>query len=267
MIQQQARILANTEIAPGVFMMTAVSPQVAWHAQPGQFLHLRVGESANPLLRRPLSIFRVDSAKEQVTLVYGVVGRGTEALGRLLEGGILDLIGPLGNGFSVPSGTRMALLVAGGLGVAPLFFLAEVLHRNSMPLRFLMGARSRDKLLVLEELRALGIHPLVSTDDGSQGFCGPVTELLEKTLLEEKFEPDSCFLCSAGPQPMLSQVVALGRRHGVVGQVSLEQRMGCGLGACWGCVIPCLSSDGRMEYRRVCSDGPVFNMDEVLLQR
>jgi dihydroorotate dehydrogenase electron transfer subunit len=266
LIQENTKVLANVDIAPGIFLMTVLSPQVASRAQPGQFLHLRVGAGADPLLRRPMSIFRVNAQKGQVSLLFRVKGRGTRALSAIREGETLDLIGPLGRGFSVPSGTCMVLLVAGGLGVAPLFFLAETLLKKATSVMFLMGAKSREKLVAREELRVLGVPLLVSTDDGSEGFRGLVTELLDKTLLEKSLDPQGSLLCSAGPQPMLSTVVALARRSGMVGQISMERHMACGLGACWGCVVCCRSSGGQREYRRVCTDGPVFHMEEIVFQ-
>lgn len=265
MIQQKARILANDEVSSGVFLMRIRSPEVTSQAQPGQFLHLRVGEAPDPLLRRPLSIFRVDLGDGSVSLLFRVVGRGTLGLSGLKLGEHLDIIGPLGRGFSLFPRTRTILVVAGGMGVAPLFFLAESLIGRGTSLHFLLGAKTQTQLLCRSQLRSLGVSVLVSTDDGSEGFPGLVTQLLEKLLREKRFDSHSACIYSAGPKPMLSQVASLASRFGILGQISMEQHMACGVGACLGCVVPCRSQGEGPRYRRVCVDGPVFNLEEMAL--
>jgi len=267
LIQQEARILANDEVNPGVFLMAIHSPEVASRAQPGQFLYLRIIEGPDPLMRRPLSIFKVDADDGSVSLLFRVVGRGTLALSGLRMGESLDIIGPLGRGFSVPPRTRTTLVVAGGIGVAPLFFLAESLIQRGMLLHFLLGARTQAQLLCRLQLRNLGVHLMTSTDDGSEGFPGLVTQLLEKFLLQESFGPHSTFVCSAGPEPMLSQVSSLARKFGILGQISMEQQMACGVGACLGCVVACRFRGKGRRYRRVCTDGPVFGLEEIAFQQ
>ena len=267
MIQQKAQILANDQVAPGVFLVEIYSPQVASRAQPGQFLHLRVAEGPEPLLRRPMSVFRVDAEKGIVGLLFRAVGRGTRALGQKGVGEVLDIIGPLGRGFSVLPGVRTVLAVAGGLGVAPLFFLAAVLVHRKITVRFFLGAKTKSRLLCRRRLEGLGAHLLVSTDDGSEGFHGLITQLLEERLQQGSFQADSTLICSAGPEPMLAQVALLACRYGLPGQISLERQMACGVGACWGCVVPCRAHDGHRQYRRVCIDGPVFGHQEIIFNQ
>jgi dihydroorotate dehydrogenase electron transfer subunit len=153
------------------------------------------------------------------------------------------------------------------MGVAPLFFLAESLMGRGVSLRFLLGAKTKEQLVCGSQLRSLGAHLLVSTEDGSEGFSGLVTQLLEKLLRQEKFDPRATFVCSAGPEPMLTQVASLARQFKILGQISMERQMGCGVGACLGCVVLCRAQGGRREYRRVCVDGPVFGLQEVVWER
>lgn len=266
MVQQRAQVLAKEEVASGVFLVEACSRQVVSRAQPGQFLHLRIGEGPDPLLRRPLSIFKVDPRKEAVSLLFRVVGKGTRALSRERVGGTLDFMGPLGRGFSAPQGTDTAIVVAGGLGVAPLFFLAESLIQRGISVRFLLGAKSEKQLLCHHRLRSLGAELLISTDDGSRGFSGRVTQLLEDLLSRESFDPRSTLICAAGSGAMLAQVASLARQFRIPGQGSMERQMACGVGACLGCVVLCRSQGGSRVYRRVCVDGPVFDLEEVVFE-
>jgi len=265
-IQQKAPVITKEEIAAGVFLVGVKSPQITMHAQPGQFLHVRVGQGPEPLLRRPLSIFQVDRKRGVLSLLFRVAGKGTNLLSRRRLGEDLDLVGPLGQGFDVPSGTRTALIVAGGLGVAPLFFLAQDLVRRGISIHFLMGARCQDQLLCRDQLQALSSHLQVSTDDGSDGFPGLVTQLLEEFLRRENLDSGSTLICSAGPEAMLAKVASLACQFGIPGQISMERNMACGLGACLGCVVLCRSRERVQTYRRVCVDGPVFRLEEVVFR-
>jgi dihydroorotate dehydrogenase electron transfer subunit len=264
LIQQKVRILAKEELAAEVFLMQVHCPQVVSMGQPGQFLHLRVGEDPDPLLRRPLSIFRTDPEKGVVSLLFRVVGRGTRLMSRMRVGETIDLIGPLGRGFSAAQATRTALVVAGGLGVAPLFFLTENLIRKGVCVHFLLGAQSKKQLLCCTMLRSLGAGLLISTDDGSAGFHGLITQLLEELLVKENFDHSCTMIFSTGPEAMMAGVALLARRFSIPAQFSLERRMACGVGACLGCVVLCRTRSGGREYRRVCADGPVFDLEEVV---
>jgi dihydroorotate dehydrogenase electron transfer subunit len=264
LIQQHAKILRKEEAGPGVYLLEVHSPQSIALGRPGQFLYLRSGRTSDPLLRRPVSIFSVDRDRETVGLLFRLVGRGTEVLSRMAPGSMLDLLGPLGRGFSLPAGIGQALLVAGGLGVAPLFFLAQVLVEEKVPVRFLLGARRKEELLCVDRLQALQIALSVSTDDGSEGFAGLVTDLLEKVIRQEGCDPGGCCIYSTGPEPMMTRVASLAREGGFPAQFSLERHMACGVGACLGCAIRGRSDDGGLVYRRVCADGPVFHREELI---
>ena len=263
LIQQRAPVLANREVAPDVFLMEVRSPDVVALGRPGQFLHLRVDGDHGPLLRRPLSIFSRDEIEGTAGLLYRRVGPGTRILSGLAPGSLLDLIGPLGRAFSLPPGSEKALLVAGGLGVAPLFCLAQDFAGRGMAVHFLLGATGREGLLCRDRLQGLGVRLDISTDDGSEGFHGLVTGLLEQVLERENLSSPACSLFATGPEPMMRAAASLARRHRLGAQFSLEQHMACGLGACWGCVVRCVDEQGRPVYRRVCADGPVFDLSEL----
>jgi dihydroorotate dehydrogenase electron transfer subunit len=265
-ILQRAAILARKEVASGIYSIQVHAPQVVALGQPGQFVHIRPGAGTDPLLRRPLSLFSRDLKGGVLGLLFRVVGKGTQVLSQMKTGQSLDLMGPLGRGFSVPSWTRETLLVAGGLGVAPLFFLAQDLVQRKLTVRFLLGARRREELLCRERLEAMGVKLMVSTDDGSEGFCGLVSELLETVLRRDSLDPEATLLYATGPEPMLTRVASLARTSGFDAQFSLERHMACGMGVCLGCVVRCLSRDGDQVYRRVCTDGPVFHLEELLVE-
>ena len=222
---------------------------------PGQFVMLGPlkDDSTDPFLNRPFSIHRL-SGPDRLELLIAVVGRGTRLLGTLEPGARLGLLGPLGNGFSLPDPKRPALLVAGGLGVAPLFFLAEELCSKGARPRLLYGAGSVDQLVPTDGLQAQGVSVKLATDDGTAGFSGFVSGLLEK----EQPEPDA-YLAACGPVEMLEAVAAVADKRGQQLEVSLESRMACGLGACLGCTV---FLPGGAD-RRVCCDGPVFPAREV----
>jgi len=222
---------------------------------PGQFVMLGPlkEDSADPFLNRPFSIHRL-SGPDRLELLIAVVGRGTRIIGTLEPGQRLGLLGPLGSGFTPPGPERPAILVAGGLGVAPLFFLAEELCARGARPRLLYGAGSVDQLVPTDGLQARGVEVKLATDDGSAGFSGFVSGLVE----QEQLEPGA-YLAACGPMEMLKAVAAVTRKRGLELEVSLESRMACGLGACLGCTV---FLPGGAD-RRVCCDGPVFLAREV----
>jgi dihydroorotate dehydrogenase electron transfer subunit len=253
-------VLRQEELASGCFRITFLSEEIAAAARPGQFLHVRVAPSLDPLLRRPLSVHAVNRQTGEVALLYRVTGRGTELLARKKKGDSLDVLGPLGRGFALPGPGRRAAVVAGGIGVAPLFFLLQRLAGAGNPADVLLGARSSKMLILEKEIRALGFFVRTATDDGSAGYRGAVTDLLAELLAQGGTE----MVYACGPVAMLAATARLLEKHGVKGQVSLEERMGCGVGACFSCACRVREGDGRESYRRVCCEGPVFWAGEVV---
>ena len=264
MVQVDAKILENREIAPERYKMVLSAPQIARQTKPGQFIHVRVSKSFPPLLRRPFSVHRLEGQK--IELLYRVVGEGTKILSGKKKGEYLDILGPLGNGYRLPSATSKVsdiILVAGGTGVASLLFLAESISvpDSELSILVLIGAKSREELLSEGDFRRLGCRVEVATENGTKGYKGLVSNLLEKflPLSGDKSKP-LVFAC--GPTEMLKRIGEISRRHRFPCQVSLEERLACGVGACLGCVVKAKGS--TYTYKRVCKDGPVFNAGELI---
>ncbi|MBI5144915.1 MAG: dihydroorotate dehydrogenase electron transfer subunit [Candidatus Omnitrophica bacterium] len=243
--------------------MKMLSARIASRALPGQFLEVKVGDSNEPLLRRPFSIYRLDGAK--VEILYEVLGKGTEILSQRKTGEYLDVIGPLGNGFNLIPNTYdlIPILVAGGMGVAPLLFLAEKLvetkHQTpNTKYLTLIGAKTKKQILCAEEFKKLGCVVKIATDDGSEGFKGKVTDLL-RIVLRTTHSAQRKTLYACGPRPMLKEISRLSTKYNIPAQISLEEHMACGIGACLGCVVKT-----QQGYKRVCKEGPVFNADEII---
>lgn len=252
-------ILAHRQVLPDCRELVLGAPEVAAAARPGQFLHLRCGTTSDPLLRRPLSIHDVDRAVGQVTLLYRVVGRGTTLLAtRRSAQDKLNILGPLGRGFQAPPEHRRVGLVGGGMGVVPLFFLARELVAAGREVVVFHGARTTGEL-GLVNFGLLPVQLAVATDDGSVGYAGSVVELVGQAAAELKVD----WVCAAGPTGMLRALAGLLQRLDLPGEVSLEERMGCGIGACMCCNCR-LGTRDRWTYRRVCADGPVFCAGEVV---
>jgi dihydroorotate dehydrogenase electron transfer subunit len=251
------KIVSKTQIVAGHFQMGLLCPYIARNANPGQFIQLRVTRSYDPLLCRPLAVYR--SSEDVFDILFKVVGRGTRILAEKAVGDTMDIIGPLGNGFPVDGDLRQAILIAGGMGVAALMKLAEEIAERKIIA--LIGASTRDKIVGEKDLADLGVEVHIATEDGSAGHKGMVSELLEKILLEME-DPPSVFAC--GPTAMLKVVARIAARFNIPTYVSLEERMACGVGACLGCACQVTSSEGETQYKMVCSDGPVFDAQEIL---
>jgi len=259
MIDQDIEILFNRMIASETFLMGLRSPEIVAAAKPGQFVMVRVGYGVDPLLRRPFSICGLKE-DDQFFVLYRVVGRGTAILAERKEGDRLSVLGPLGKGFELPKPHQIPLLIAGGIGVAPLFFLAQTMKTRDI--EFMMGFGSSNEIIDLNKIEALNTNVSIATDDGTAGHYGPVTDLLEAYLNQHITGKDSLSLFSCGPVPMLKRVVDMALDGGISCQSSLEAFMACGLGSCQGCAVKAASKESR-EYYHVCRDGPVFPIHSV----
>ena len=255
MREYEAGILHIERKGPSSLRIDLECPEIALAAVPGQFVQVRVTEGSDPFLRRTFSICGCDPAMGTVRLLIDIVGRGTVLLGCAKRGGVLNLIGPLGSGFDpAPGSPGHWVLVAGGVGAAPLVFLAKRLAEDSAKqVTFLMGARTEQRHEMLDGMLPDAVRVLRATDDGSLGHHGTAAELLERLMHPRA--PDMIAAC--GPHPMLEAVARIARGRGVSCAVSLEERMACGLGACLGCAVRL--ADGRMA--RSCVDGPVFDAE------
>lgn len=254
--QVKAKIISQTKIKGDYWHCELNVPQVAKNSLPGQFINIRVSDNFDPLLRRPISIHGISGTK--IKIFYEVVGKATRVLSERKAGESLDIIGPLGNGFELgrpKTEDRRPILVAGGMGVAPLMFLAEKLKQSSV--QVLIGARSKEALLCVNDFKKLGCDVKIATDDGSAGFKGRVSDLLKDLL--STLHPAPCTLYACGPKPMLKAVADIANAQRIPAQLSLEEHMSCGFGACLGCVVK--TQDG---FKRVCQEGPVFLAQDLI---
>jgi len=251
--QVTAPVISNEPTDPYTHLLWLEAPEIAQDAQPGQFVMIRCGESYDPLLRRPFSINKVWNNK-QIALFFKTVGKGTEWLSHCQKDDYLDILGPLGNGFSLKPATRKLLLVAGGIGIAPLVFLAEKAleekEAEGYSVTLLMGARH---YLYPAKLLPPNIDLHVFTEDGSKGRRGMVTDFIADFIPQA----DQIFAC--GPSAMYKSMADQSTQKVKPVQISLEARMGCGLGVCYGCTIKT-----RRGLQQVCQDGPVFELDDIL---
>ncbi len=247
MKQEIAPVIANSEVMSGPRLIWLESPQIATTARPGQFVMVRCGEDT--YLRRPLSVHQVDGG--EIALLFSIVGRGTQWLSERKAGDTIDIFGPLGNGYTIYPDSKNLLLVAGGIGIAPLRFLADVANKQSKNITLLMGAQQAVQHLSTELLP----HPMkldISTDDGSLGNKGPAT----LSILHHVNWADQVFAC--GPLAMYKTMAQMPELKDKPVQVSLEIMMGCGVGVCYGCTIKT-----RSGLKQVCKDGPVFDLEDI----
>ena len=268
-MQFRSMVISNTEISPGYFRMRLTAPRELLSSQPGQFIMVRVRDAIDPLLRRPFGIFDLGNAPPEFSggmeqpyleMLYRVVGKGTAMLATLHHSDHLDLLGPLGKGFDPGDAGEEKILVGGGVGLAPLYYLAKTLAATTR-VRLFIGGKTKEDVLCVTEFERLGVETYVATDDGTLGASGLVTEVLERHLLESQ-RGKGIFAC--GPMPMLKAVAAIAERFKIPCQVSLEAYMACGMGACLGCVVKGSEHDEfHPDYRCVCKDGPVFDFQEL----
>ena len=279
--QCNAEILSNREIGPDLYWIDLLAPDITRQALPGHFVHLVVSDVSEdssrqawlrhtPLLRRPFSIAERDPDNGVFGLIYRIVGGGTGILATRRSGEQINVLGPLGRPLEPVRAGRPAIMVAGGVGVAPFLSLAQETVRDGraslQDMAVLFGAATAGLLSGEEKFRKLGLNVKLATDDGSAGYHGLVTSLLERELA---LSPNRCaYLYACGPTPMMRRCQEIARDEGIAGQVSLEGIMPCGVGVCMACVVPCVEPgdrSSRRRYERVCDTGPVFDMQEVAL--
>lgn len=245
------KLMSSKNLAKDTIELVLENEYISEEAQPGQFVHLAI---PNHTLRRPISIAETNKAAGTVTLLFKIVGKGTKALANLSVGTEIDALGPNGNGFplsDLQSGDSV-LIVGGGVGVPPLYFLARTLHDKGMKIRAVLGFQEKEAVFYEAAFQELGETQIV-TNDGSYGAQGFVTNVINEQNPIQRY-----FAC--GPLPMLAAVQH--QLKNKTGYLSFEERMGCGIGACYACVIPTNENTG---YKKICQDGPVFSANEVVL--
>jgi len=241
-------LLKKEKLTEDVYDFTIFCPKMAEKTKPGQFLHILCGGDA--YLRRPISVCEVVD-KKALRFIFSVKGKGTTALAEKNVGDTIDVLGPLGNGFDIIDGNDRVLLVGGGIGIFPLLEVAKHLGKRA---NVILGFRSKENMMLIEDFEKYAENIFVATDDGSCGYKGLVTDLLKKIAESNKIS--QIYIC--GPTPMMRAASAVAGEFGIPAQASLEERMGCGIGACVTCA--CTVAGQR---KRVCKDGPVFNASEV----
>lgn len=256
----QALLKRREQITEQHHLLVVECLEIAQAVKAGQFIHMRVTGTTDPLLRRPFSVMLAERHRGELQVLVQTVGRGTEILSHAVPGNVFDILGPLGTPWPLPQPGQRPLLIGGGIGAAPLVFLADTLQElpGDCYVRGLLGGRSEDLLVAWLEMSARCEEFDVATDDGSAGRRGFVTDLLAEHL--GRGDVDVVYAC--GPTPMLRKTAQTCAELGTQCWVSLEQWMGCGVGACLGCVIPTVNA-GVERYQRICTDGPVFDASVI----
>lgn len=253
------RVKSIEELTDDIYKMTLESEYISENAIAGQFVNIKCCDGTQALLRRPISICTVDRKNGCYDLLFQKKGSGTGLLALKKPGDKLDVLGPLGNGFDLDSKFKRIAIVGGGIGIFPLLFVLN--ESRAVEKKAYLGFRTR-KLVVLEKEFSRSSSLEIATDDGSSGTHGFVTDLLKRDLTTGKF--DMIYAC--GPAPMLKKIVEITSSSNVNCQVSLEQRMGCGFGACLVCACKTHMQDGDWQYSHVCKDGPIFDSRTVVFE-
>lgn len=250
----RAQIRENRSIHQNHNLLSLANLDEMAEPSPGQFYMVGMGRGYDPLLKRAFSLFR--RTPDGFQFLYRVKGKGTTLLGSMKEGELLDIIGPLGNSYPLPSGGQTAVVIGGGIGIASVFPLAE---RLSGSCHLFYGARMEDELFLAGELGAVYENLVLCTDDGSCGIKGTVVDVLRDFMGRRSGESAVPIVYACGPVPMLRGIAETAVSLGMQGYISLEENMACGIGACLGCVVKTKSG-----YKRVCKEGPIFGVSEIV---
>jgi len=252
-VQGKYIITEKKAIAREIYSFVIACPEVAEIAQPGQFVHIRANGFT---LRRPISICGIDKAKGTLRIVFEIRGEGTSEIAKLNEGDLIDMLAPLGHGFTVRKNFKKVVLIGGGIGTPPMLPLAGHYGEKAVAIS---GFRNASAVILQDDFKKTGAEVILCTDDGSMGIHGFVTQPLKD--LAEKGGIDAVYAC--GPMPMLKNIAAICKENGIYCEISLEERMACGIGACLGCACRTVRNDEEY-FAHVCKDGPVFKAEEVL---
>ncbi len=258
-IQTNCKIVGKEKIADGIYKFSIKTKEISEIAKPGNFLEIKVSDRLETFLRRPISIYNIDKENEIVEIIFQVKGKGTEILSERKLGEDLNILGPLGNGtFSVKPYKRVAI-IGGGIGIYPLYELAKSLKESQV--NTYLGFRNKDLVTLEDEFNEVSDKLVITTDDGSYKEKGFAIDFMKNDYEEETF--DRIYAC--GPLPMLKAVQGFAIEKKIPAEISLEERMGCGIGACVGCAVFTKDSEGNQKYKYVCQHGPVFNAKDVII--
>lgn len=253
-------VISNQPVAENHYLLRCACPEIAASALPGQFIHVLIPQGSGLLLRRPFTIYTVEG--DQITMLYQRIGEGTAVLSRLQRNDSIRVLGPLGNTFEISPTPNPAIIVGGGAGIASLMLLAVALRNMEIHTLGLVGSMNQSRLLSVKDLKTIGVETRIATDDGSVGHHGFVTELLTHILETSELQNPTIYAC--GPDGMLRVVTKIALDYHLPTQLAMENRMGCALGVCLGCVCKVQMPEGGFEYQRVCTEGPVFNAEDII---
>jgi dihydroorotate dehydrogenase electron transfer subunit len=266
-----AKVTGNNPLNNKTCILTIEPLGPVTSPKPGQFYMIEVGGSYDPLLKRPFSYLK--QTADSISFLYAVRGKGTSLMKTFMEGKIIKIIGPLGNGYPLPPENCAPLLIAGGTGIASIYSLAEKLSKNAC---VFYGAKCKNELFVMDDLKNIESESFICTDDGSCGEKGTTVEVLENYLIRNPKLETRNLIYACGPKPMLEAVSKIALEKGLKGYVSLEENMGCGFGACLGCAIKIRNKEQKAKgrknkvagaefvYKRVCKEGPVFPIEDIV---
>ena len=259
-IDLPTEVISNELVAENHYLLRCSCPEVAAGALPGQFIHVLIPQGNGLLLRRPFTIYSVEDG--EITMLYQLIGEGTNVLSGLKRSDPIRVLGPLGNTFEISPTPDPAIIVGGGAGIASLMLLAVALRNAGMHALGLVGSMNRERLLSVGDLEAIGVETHIATDDGSVGHHGFVTELLTHIIEARELQNPIIYAC--GPDGMLRAVTKIALDYRIPTQLAMENRMGCALGVCLGCVCKVRIPSGGFEYQRVCTEGPVFKAEDII---
>lgn len=251
-------ITENQHLKNEYYKIVINAPQIAEIAQPGQFVMLSKWKMKELLLKRPFSFYEIDPDKDSISLLYKKVGKGTALMAESKPGEYIELIGPLGNGFLIPEKVKNMAVVARGIGIVPMLPLVRQGRKENKGIYSFLSASKNELLLGNDIMESLSVNTFYATDDGSKGLPGNVTMFLEDLLGKNPDVIDAVYTC--GSKRLARHIRELQKKYHFHAYISLEERMGCGIGSCKGCVI-----QTKHGYQRVCKEGPVFPLEEVVL--
>lgn len=259
-VQTYAELVEKIELKDDIYHFKVKAPEIAKTAKPGNFVEIRVSDTTTPFLRRPISIYNLEKEKGIVEFIFQVKGQGTEILANKRLGDKIDILGPLGFGTFKYDAYQKIAVIGGGIGVFPLYELSKSAKQAGEDVNIYLGFRSKDNVVLKKEFEEVSDKLVITTDDGSYGESGFAINFLKEDIKKEKL--DCIYAC--GPLPMLKAVRELAIEENIPCQISLEERMGCGIGACLGCAVKTARSPKEApEYWHVCKGGPVFEAKEV----
>ncbi len=260
MPQILAELLKSEQLKPDIFKFSVKAPEITKTAKPGNFIEIRVNNDIEPFLRRPISIYNIDKENGILEFIFQIKGKGTKILAEKKQGELIDIIGPLGYGTFKYNSYKNLAIIGGGIGVFPLYELAKCARTEGKQVYTYLGFRNKELVVLENEFKKVSNNLIITTDDGSYSEKGFAIDFIKKDIEEEKI--DSIYAC--GPLPMLRAVQKLAIEKGLPCQISLEERMACGLGVCLGCAVKTSkSTKEEPQYWHVCKAGPVFQAKDV----